>query len=158
MDLTVLDAGVLIAVLNAEDAHHDLARQALTSARARGDRLVLPASAYAEILVAPLRRSEATGAVVEEFLEALPVSVEPATREIARRAAGLRARHGNRLRLPDALVIATAIVIEGDRVLTTDARWPGLEIAVEVVGAPWADSWPRRHRPASPSGDRATNS
>jgi hypothetical protein len=48
-------------------------------------------------------------------------------------AAELRARHGNRLRLPDALVVATAIVLEADRVVTTEARWPDVGITV-VVG------------------------
>ncbi|MBA3236269.1 MAG: PIN domain-containing protein, partial [Chloroflexi bacterium] len=59
---------------------------------------------------------------------------EPATREIARRAAELRARHGTRLRLPDSLVVATAIVLEAHRVVTTDARRPELGMNVEVIG------------------------
>lgn len=136
MDLTVLDAGVLIAVLNADDVHHDRARKALAALRDRGDRLVVPASAYAEILVAPLRQSTAKGDAVDAFIEALPASVEPATRAIARRAAELRALHGTRVRLPDALVVATAIVLGAARVVTTDARWPDLWMPVEVVRAP----------------------
>jgi predicted nucleic acid-binding protein len=135
MDLTVLDAGVLIAVLNADDAHHERARQSFATLRDRGDRLIVPASAYAEVLVAPLRQSPAKGDAVDEFIEALPASVEPATRDIARRAAELRARHGTRVRLPDALVVATAIALGAARVVTTDARWPDLGIDVEVVGA-----------------------
>lgn len=135
MGLTVLDAGVLIAVLDAEDAHHGAARRAVTAARERGDRLVVPASAYAETLVAPLRQGVASGRAVDDFVDALPAAVEPATRQIARRAAALRAAHGNRLRLPDALVVATAIVGGADRVITTDARWPELDVAVEVVGS-----------------------
>lgn len=134
MGLTVLDAGVLIAVLNAKDAHHNAARRSIASARDRGDRLVLPASAYAELLVGPLRQKPASGVAVDEFLEALPVIIEPATREIARAAAELRARHGGRLRLPDALVVATAVELKADHVLTTDARWPDLRIAIEVIG------------------------
>jgi predicted nucleic acid-binding protein len=136
MDLTVLDAGVLIAVLDAEDVHHDRARAALATIRDRGGRLVVPASAYAEILVAPLRQSSAQGDAVDSFIDALPATVEPATRAIARRAAELRARHGTRVRLPDALVVATAIVQGAARVLTTDARWPELGVPVEVIGAP----------------------
>lgn len=136
MDLTVLDAGVLIALLDADDGHHELARQALASLRDRGDRLVVPASAYAEVLVAPLRQSSARGDAVDEFLDALPATVEPATRPIARRAAELRARHGTRVRLPDALVVATAIVLDASRVVTTDTRWPDLGMAVELVSAP----------------------
>jgi predicted nucleic acid-binding protein len=134
MDLTILDAGVLIAILNSADVHHEHARVAISAARGRGDRLVLPASAYAEILVAPFKQGAASGDAVDAFLEALPASVEPATRDIARRAAELRARHGTRLRLPDALVVATAIVLQARRVVTTDARWPDLGMHVEVVG------------------------
>ncbi|MHB8460746.1 MAG: hypothetical protein ACYDB6_11915 [Candidatus Limnocylindrales bacterium] len=45
----------------------------------------------------------------------------------------MRARHGSRLRLPDALVVATAIAIGGERVITTDSRWPRLPLRVEVI-------------------------
>jgi len=134
VDLTVLDAGVVIAVLDAHDAHHAAAREAVAAARERGDRLLLPASAYAETLVAPMRDSAAGGESVDGFLDALPAAVEPATREIASRAAALRAVHGNRLRLPDALVVATAIVLGANRVVTTDGRWPDVGIRVEVIG------------------------
>jgi len=54
--------------------------------------------------------------------------------EVARAAARLRAQHGSRMRLPDALVVATAIVHRADRVITTDARWPAeTGITVEVL-------------------------
>jgi predicted nucleic acid-binding protein len=99
----------------------------------RGDDLVLPASAYAEALVAPHRRGAEAVATVDAFLDALPARIEPATRAIARHAAELRARHGSQVRLPDALVIATAIVVGDERVITTDARWPDLPVLVEVI-------------------------
>jgi predicted nucleic acid-binding protein len=133
--LTVVDAGVIIAVLARDDAHHAASRKALAAARQRGDRLVVPASAYAEILVAPLRAGPEHGATVDDFLESLPATVEPASREIARRAAELRAHHGGRVRLPDALVIATAAVLDADRVVTTDAGWPGVGLPVEFVAS-----------------------
>ena len=65
-----------------------------------------------------------------------PATVEPATREIARRAAELGAMHGNRFRLPDALVVATPVDLGADLVLTTDARWPAVPVSVEVIGSP----------------------
>ncbi len=96
---------------------------------------MLPASAYAEILVAPHRRGGEAVATVDAFVDALPAAVEPATRAVAAQAAELRARHGARLRLPDALVVATAVVLGARRVLTTDAGWPDLPVPVEIVPA-----------------------
>jgi len=133
--LTVLDAGVVIAVLDAGDAHHAAALTALTDARDRGDQLVIPVSAYAECLVAPSRSGTAATATVNRFIDALPARIEPATRAIGATAASLRALHGPSLRLPDALVVATAAVLEADRIFTTDAGWPALPVKVEVIAA-----------------------
>jgi predicted nucleic acid-binding protein len=131
--LTVLDAGGVIAILDASDTHHVAAVAAVMSAIERGDDLVLPASAYAEILVAPHRRGDEAVATVDAFVDAVPARVEPATRSIAAIAAELRARHGPKLRLPDALVVATALALGAERVITTDARWPRLPVPVEVI-------------------------
>lgn len=135
MGLTILDAGVVIAVLDTDDVHHDVARAALREAIDRGDHLALPVSAYAEVLVGPYRSGVDAAATVDAFVDALPAAVEPATRTIARSAAALRARHGRSLRLPDALVVATADVLGADVVLTTDAGWPDAGVVVHVVGA-----------------------
>jgi len=132
--LTILDAGVVIGVLDADDAHHAAARSALASALARGDQLAMPASAYAECLVAPARQGRDAMSAVDDFLADLPAEVEPITRQLASRAAQLRAKHGSRLRLPDALVLATALHLKAALVLTTDAGWPRTTVAVEVVG------------------------
>ena len=133
MGLTVVDAGVVIAVLDAGDAHHRAALEAVVACRDRGDDLALPASAYAECLVAPSRRGADAVATVDRFLDALPARVEPATRAIAAAAAALRASHGPALRLPDALVVATALTLGADRILTTDARWPALPVPIGLV-------------------------
>jgi predicted nucleic acid-binding protein len=131
--LTVLDAGVVIALLDAADTHHAAAVASVRIARDRGDVLVLPASAYAECLVSPHRRGPDAVAVVDRFLDALPARVEPADRSIAGAAAALRAAYGTALRLPDALVIATALVGGADRIVTTDAGWPAVPVPVEVL-------------------------
>ena len=55
MGLTVIDAGVLIGFLDRNDVHHDAAQQALREMLERSDRIALPASAFAESLVAPSR-------------------------------------------------------------------------------------------------------
>jgi predicted nucleic acid-binding protein len=131
--LIVLDAGVLIAVLDATDAHHVAATMAVRAALSAAHRLVLPASAYAEVMVAPSTRGSDAMATVDAFVDALPAAIEPATREVAVVAATLRSSQGPRLRLPDALVVATAMVLGAERVLTTDSHWPRLQIPVEVI-------------------------
>jgi predicted nucleic acid-binding protein len=135
MGLTVLDAGILIAALDSSDVHHAASIEALRESRGSGDALVVPASAYAEALVGPSRRGADAVATVDALLDALPAVVEPATREVTREAAALRAGHGRGLRLPDALVLATASILGADQVLTTDARWPEAGAAVKVVRA-----------------------
>jgi predicted nucleic acid-binding protein len=131
--LTVLDAGVIIAILDASDAHHTAARDAVGRALAREDALAVPASAYAECLVGPTRRGRDVTRAVDAFLADLAAEVEPITRQLAARAAELRVRHGTRLRLPDALMLATAIHLKADRVLSTDAGWPRAGVTVELV-------------------------
>ena len=133
MALTVLDAGVIIGILDGDDPHHDSSRQAVANAIQRGDALAVPASAYAECLVGPARRGRDAMRVVDALLSDLPADVEPITRQVASRAAQLRARHGRRLRLPDALVLATALHLGAGRVVTTDAGWPRAGVAVDVL-------------------------
>ncbi|MBI3747127.1 MAG: type II toxin-antitoxin system VapC family toxin [Chloroflexi bacterium] len=134
MGVTVLDAGIVIAILDDADAHHEAAKAALNAARTV-DELVLPASAYAEILVLPSRLGPGAVDRADEFVDALPARVEPVSRAIARAAARLRAARGKRLKLADSLVIATAEVVAADRILTTDRGWPDMATRVEIVGA-----------------------
>jgi predicted nucleic acid-binding protein len=138
MGLTVLDAGVLIGFLDANDAHHRTAHEELTAARARGDTIAIPASALAESLVGPSRKGAGAVETVEAFLHRLPVQVAALDHAIAVEAAGLCARHGGRLKLPDALVVATAHVLDADVLVTTDRDWPspaalGLTAALVVL-------------------------
>jgi predicted nucleic acid-binding protein len=57
--IVVLDASVIIAFLDAGDAHHAAASAAVR--QARREALVLPSSAYAEVLVDPWRRGPEAG-------------------------------------------------------------------------------------------------
>ena len=130
-----LDAGVVIGLLDADDAHHESATAALARVVRSGDRLAMAASAFAECLVGPQRRGPGAVAVVDDLVERLPIEIADLDRGIARSAASLRARH-SQLRLPDALVIATAIEHSADELLTTDRNWPtarALELAITIT-------------------------
>lgn len=123
MGLIHLDAGVIIGFLDGDDAHHVAATSALAQALEQSDQLAMAASAFAECLVGPARRSEQAMQVVTDTFERLPILIIDLNPEIATEAARLRSRH-RALRLPDALVIATAVEDEADRLVTTDRRWP----------------------------------
>lgn len=123
MGLIHLDAGVIIGFLDGDDAHHAAARKVLADALQAGDRLAIASSAFAECLVGPARRGEAEVRTVRNLIERLPISVIALDVEIATTAARLRATHRS-LRLPDALVIATAIEDAADLLVTTDRKWP----------------------------------
>jgi len=75
-------------------------------------------------MVAPARHGDASLYAVREFVERLPLGVAQLDAEIAIIAAQVRAQFGPRLKLPDALVIATAINWEADVLVTTDRGWP----------------------------------
>jgi predicted nucleic acid-binding protein len=108
---------------NANDAHHATATAALARAQRNGDRLAMAASAFAECVVGPARRSDRAVEVVGQLFERLPIDVIDLDLHAARTAATLRARH-NGLRLADALVIATAAQLGADELITTDHEWP----------------------------------
>lgn len=134
MGLTIIDAGVVIGTLDANDAHHEAALEALRTGLDRGDRFAVPASVYAETLVGPFRRGDEAVVEAEAFFADMGIRIEPISREIARLAARLRAEHGRGLRLPDALVIATTEALQAECAVTTDRGWPrDLTIAVKVL-------------------------
>jgi predicted nucleic acid-binding protein len=101
----ILDASVLIGLLDTADAHHSRAVDDVEAADLAGEKLLAPASAYSEALVSFARARRIRDA--REAIAAMGVAVTPMTGSIAETAAELRGTH-DRLRLPDAIVLATA--------------------------------------------------
>lgn len=129
--MSVLDASVLIALLDEKDLGRQVARAAVDESRRDHD-LLIPVTAFSESIVAPYRRSHRDGQRAEAALAALGRLVD-VTREIASRAAQLRAtRH---IKLPDALILATAIQVAADQILTLDRRWRGVDSCVRLLEA-----------------------
>jgi predicted nucleic acid-binding protein len=128
--LVVLDASVVIAFLDPDDALHGAAVEALTEHQ--HDELLIPLSVYAEILVAPHRRGIEAVAEVEAFLADFAIRIEAMTPAIARAAARLRGQYRS-LRLPDALVLATADEVEADTLVTGDESWVRIGGRVRLI-------------------------
>ncbi len=110
MDALILDASVLIGLLDSADTHHDCAIDDVERADREGRQLLLPASAYSKTLVAFARARRLEEA--RRAITAMGITIVSLTDTIAERAAELRARH-TRLRLPDAIVLATAQELGG---------------------------------------------
>ena len=89
MALIALDASVLIALLDADDNHHQAARGAL-EAHAEED-LRIPAHTLAEALVHPIRAGKEHEA--RRLIAALETAVDAVDEPIAVAAAKLRARN-----------------------------------------------------------------
>ncbi|MHB8317702.1 MAG: type II toxin-antitoxin system VapC family toxin [Acidimicrobiales bacterium] len=118
MGSLILDASVLIGLLDDADAHHQRAVDDVEAADETLTELVAPASAYSEAMVAFARVGRIGDA--REAIAAMGIRVAPLDARTAERAAELRARHG-RLRLPDAIVMATARELAGG-LLSYDER------------------------------------
>jgi predicted nucleic acid-binding protein len=129
MGLAVVDASVLIAAIDDGDAHHERAIAELEAALGR-QTLRLPAVAFSEALVLPYRESPSRGRAVEGGLRRLG-RVEPVTADIASRAARLRTQR--KIKLPDALILATAVELRAEEILTFDERWRSVDSRVRVL-------------------------
>ncbi len=116
MGALILDANVLIALLDRADPHHAKAVDDVEAADQTDRELVVPASAYSEALVAFARAGRIADA--RAAIAAMGIAVVAISADTAERAAELRAQHP-KLRLGDAVVLATARSLSGE-LLTYD--------------------------------------
>jgi len=98
----VLDTSVLIALMKADDSHHESAVKA-TSAK---NVYLISAVTLSEALVAAFRRSPQTGRKHHQLITKSVDQVVPIDAEIGFIAAEIRAEKN--LTMPDALISATA--------------------------------------------------
>ena len=75
MGLIHVDAGVVIGLLDANDAHHEAATGALADVARSGDRLAMAASAFAECLVGPSRHGDRAVDTAVGLFQRLPIDV-----------------------------------------------------------------------------------
>lgn len=132
MGTVVLDASIVLALFDPQDSLHVPASAAARRRRDAGDQFLLPASVLAEVLVGAARRGDGELATRRALATAAFGPPYQINEEVAVAAARRRARHRS-LRLPDALVLATADVAEADAVITGDKRWQGVDPRVEVI-------------------------
>jgi predicted nucleic acid-binding protein len=90
----------------------------------RGDAtFVVSVITEAELLVRPEReRDQEAIERIGDMLSEDGIQVVPVSRQIARQAAAIRAQAG-RLRLPDAIIVATALAASCEAIVSNDGDW-----------------------------------
>ena len=115
--MITLDAGILIALFNAKDAHHEAATKLLDAATRRDDLLYINPLSQAEVLVKAAQQGSEK--IYYEKIVSIGVVTLAAPTDTGDWLAQLRARTG--LKLPDCAVILTAQQ-SGSKIATFDHR------------------------------------
>lgn len=128
-----LDSMILIYWLADDERYAPLIEPLFRGWREQGGRVVASVLAVLETLVGPYRLGESGDAErVRLHLTSLPfLEFEPVTTEIADRAAELRGRR--RLRTPDAIHAATALVAGAEVFLTNDRAFERIDALNPVL-------------------------
>jgi predicted nucleic acid-binding protein len=121
MSITLVDSGALIALLDDTDVHHAASSSAIVTSLREGNSLAIAATTLAEILVRPYSVGDQAVSRCLNAIDRLPISVIDLDRAIAIKAAEMRATIPS-LRLPDATILATAVMSSAASLLTTDAK------------------------------------
>jgi predicted nucleic acid-binding protein len=119
-----MDTSVCIAFHTPVEVVHPLARHLMRRIESEHDALVgyLSVVSAAELLVRPIRGASADLLVMHAFLRNLPnLHIINVDFEVAHQAASIRAL--TRLALPDALIVATAIMSGCEVIITNDEHW-----------------------------------
>ncbi|MEU4534466.1 PIN domain-containing protein [Streptosporangium sp. NPDC023825] len=130
MPTVMLDTNVIVGLLDPDDALHSQARDAVRRWEDKMASFAISVITWGELRVGAIRKGVAAERMLEAFRAAVIdriVGVDEATAESAAllRAADLT------IRVPDALIIATAREAKADVLLTADRKFPA--IAPELV-------------------------
>ncbi len=135
-----VDANALIYRIERAEPYYSASAPLWDAVRAGRLELETSEVSLLEVLVKPIRDNNQTLARIyrDYFEQGFGFIVHPVSREILEQAAAVRADH--RLRTPDAIHAATAIMVASPLFLTNDSDFrkvPGLNVAIldEIVAA-----------------------
>lgn len=119
----VVDSSVVLAYLAGTEPASKDAQQLFDGFIATGRNAAsISTITVGEILVRPFRQGSGAVAVAEGFLRHFAdIAMVDVTYAVAREAARIRALTG--LRMPDALIVASALDVDADLLVTSDHSW-----------------------------------
>ncbi|WP_285708707.1 PIN domain-containing protein [Microtetraspora sp. NBRC 16547] len=121
----MLDTNVISGLLDPDDALHRDALDAVRRWEGRAASFAVSVITWSELRVGALRRGAEAEKALDRFRAAAIDRVLPVDEPTADGAARLRAGDLT-LRMPDALIIATAREVGADALLTADRKFPGV--------------------------------
>jgi predicted nucleic acid-binding protein len=121
--VALLDSAAVAAFLDRDDPFHAAADERVRELAGRA-RLIVSVITHAE-LITGAGVGHHDQAAVRSFFTDLVDHVHDVDREVAERAAELRTARPS-LKMPDALILATADLHDADVVITADHRWAGV--------------------------------
>lgn len=130
-----LDTNVFIDVINKEKPYYHKSKDVLAAVERKQVKAIVPTLVIAEVLTGfYIDRKEN---LAEEFLSAMLaneyIEIAPLSVEIATKSASVRAK--TNLRLPDSIVLATAVYERVDILVSNDARFPKKFENLAVLGS-----------------------
>lgn len=126
--MVFLDTSACIYLLDGGDR-----QRKVRELMAGDDALFISTVTMAELLVAPIRSDDSIAlAQTNALLDIL--GVVAVSEDVARQAAAIRAAHA-KIKMPDALIIATAMAGGADRVIGNDRAWLGVCDNYKMVDA-----------------------
>lgn len=128
MGSVAVDSGVIIALFDSSDVHHVWSMEQIQQIVTARHAIVISALTVAEVLVRPAQAGVADA--VRADLMSLRPRVIDVDADLAASAARMRGSRTG-LRLPDAIIVATALWAQCDYLVTTDQR-----MAVAADGIP----------------------
>jgi predicted nucleic acid-binding protein len=127
--VALLDSVAVAGFLDRDDAFH-VAADARVRELAGRETLIVSVITYAELLTGAGRGHHEQTAV-RGFFDQLIDTICEVDRPVAERAAELRL-HTPSLKMPDALILATADLANAGLVVTGDDRWQAVDIGPRV--------------------------
>lgn len=128
----LLDTNAFIYFLDGEKPYYDVLLPVFRRVQAGDLSIIVSAMTEAELLVRPERTKNDTARErIADLLSESGIYVVGVDRKIARRAAVIRAN--TRLKLPDAIIVATALETDCEAVVGNDGEWATREVEIPFI-------------------------
>jgi predicted nucleic acid-binding protein len=128
----LLDSNAFIYFLDGEEPYYGVLLPLFRRVQAGELSMIVSTITEAELLVRPERDgNEAARERIEDLLSEHGIFVVGVDRKIARRAAVIRAK--TRMKLPDAIIVATALETDCDAIVGNDGKWEEKDVEIPFI-------------------------